>query len=173
MRSVTIISAANRNGTSKWLNSLHCQNFLSCTIISVCRAAVLHQQFYPAHAQLHPSGFTPRMRSFTTTVLPANSQFQYSSFTRAYCSVLKRSNGYCYQLFLLISLQSQFHPALAQFHLNSYPRVHAQFQYIVFVTNYFCLLVIFCCCSQAFVFLIKVLVSGTHYTVLLHFSSQK
>jgi len=173
MRSVTIISAANRNGTSKWMNSLHCQNFLSCTIISVCRAAVLHQQFYPAHAQLHPSGFTPRMRSFTTTVLPANSQFQYSSFTRAYCSVLKRSNGYCYQLFLLISLQSHsFTPHLRSFTstvTRACPISIYSFCYqLVLLISYFLLLL-----AGRRVPYKTVLVSGTHYTILLHFSSKK
>jgi len=148
----------------------------SCPIISVCRAA--EPQFHPsisvcraAEPQFHPSSFTPAVLPRACAVSPqqfepvlsAHSQFQYRSFTRAYCSVLKRSNGYCYQLFLLISLQSHsFTPAVSRTCAVSpqqfYPCTRSC--KIVFVTNYFCLLVVvvffvlfFCCCSQAFRFL--------------------
>jgi len=81
-----------------------------------------------AEPQFYTSSFTPRMRSFATTAFFAHAQFQYNSLTCAYCSVLKRSNhGYCYQLFLLISLPSRraFHHEHAQFHNNSFTRACA------------------------------------------------
>jgi len=110
---------------------------------------VLRRSFH-----LHPSSFTPAVLPRACAVSPqqfepvlsAHSQFQYRSFTRAYCSVLKRSNGYCYQLFLLISLQSHsFTPAVstrtcAVSPQQFYPCTRSC--KIVFVTNYFCLLVV-------------------------------